>query len=136
MTEVSTERTGTPYNWLQHPTDIVLLVVLWRLRDLTEMFLESGFVFSHEAVREWQAKLAPLIAEQLRQRRQDVVGESWYVDETYVKVAGRWCYLYRAIDRNGHLVDVRLSETRDLAGAKAFFHSALVVTGVTPDRIG
>ncbi len=66
------ERTGTPYNWLQYPTDIVLLVVLWRLRyklslrDLAEMFLERGFVFTHEAVREWEAKLAPLIAGQLR----------------------------------------------------------------------
>ncbi len=115
---------------------MLLLVVLWRLRELTEIFLERGFVFTHEAVREWEAKLAPLIAEQLRQRRQDVVGESWYADETYVKVDGRWCYLYRAIDRNGHLVDVRLSETRDLAGAKALFRSTLVVTGVTPDRIG
>ncbi len=48
---------------------------------------------------------------------------------------GRWCYLYRAIDRNGHLVDVRLSETRDLAAAKAFFRSAREVTGVVPDRV-
>ena len=55
------ERTGTPYNWLEYPTDIVLLVVLWRLRyklslrDLAEMFLERGFVFTHEAVRDWEA---------------------------------------------------------------------------------
>jgi len=62
------ERTGTPYNHLQYPTDIVLLVVLWRLRytlrlrDLAEMFLERGFVFSHEAVRDWEARCAPLHA--------------------------------------------------------------------------
>jgi putative transposase len=135
------ERTGTPYNWLQYPTDIVLLVVLWRLRyklslrDLAEMFLERGLVFTHETVREWEAKLAPLVADELRKRRRGVVGKSWYVDETYIKVEGRWCYLYRAIDRNGHLVDVRLSETRDLAAAKAFFRSARAVTGVTPDRV-
>ena len=135
------ERTGTPYNLLQYPTDIVLLVVLWRLRyklslrDLAEMFLERGFVFTHETVRDWEAKLAPLIGAQLRKRRRGVVGESWYVDETYIKVDGRWCYLYRAIDRNGHLVDIRLSETRDLAAAKAFFRSARVVTGVVPDRV-
>ncbi len=98
------ERTGTPYNWLQYPTDIVLLVVLWRLRyklslrDLAEMFLERGFVFTHETVRDWEAKLAPLMAEQLRKRRRGVVGESWYVDETYIKVDGQWCYLYRAIE--------------------------------------
>ncbi len=93
----------------------MLLVVLWRLRyklslrDLAEMFLERGFVFTHETVREWEAKLAPRVADELRERRRGVVGESWYVDETYIKVDGRCCYLYRAIDRNGHLVDVRLS---------------------------
>src|SRR6476469_1446199 len=66
------ERTATPYNHLQFPTDSVLQVVLWRLRyklslrDLAEMFLERGFVFTHEAVREWEARFAPLLADQLR----------------------------------------------------------------------
>lgn len=61
------ERTGTPFNYLEFPTDIVLLVVFWRLRyklslrDLAEMFLERGFQFTHEAVREWEARFAPLI---------------------------------------------------------------------------
>jgi putative transposase len=60
------ERTGTPYNRLQFPTDVVCLVILWRfryklsLRDLAEMFLQRGIVFTHEAVRDWEAKLAPL----------------------------------------------------------------------------
>ena len=53
----------------------------------------------------------------------------------YIKVNGRWCYLYRAIDRFGALVDVRLSETRDMAAAKAFFRSAKAVTGVIPARV-
>ena len=99
------------------------------------MFLERGFVFTHETVRDWEARLAPWVADELRKRRRGVVGESWYVDETYIKVDRRWCYLYRAIDRNGHLVDVRLSQTRDLAAAKAFFRSARAVTGVVPDRV-
>ena len=55
--------------------------------------------------------------------------------ETYLKVNGRWCYLYRAIDRSGALVDVMFSEHRDMAAAKAFFRSAKTVTGVTPDRV-
>src|SRR5437763_3701732 len=60
------ERTGTPFNSLEYPTDLVLLVVLWRLRyklslrDLAEMFLERGFEFTHEAVRDWEARFAPL----------------------------------------------------------------------------
>ena len=69
------ERTGTPFNVLDYPTDSVLLVVFWRLRstlslrDLAEMFLERGFEFTPEAVREWEARFAPLIADQLRAKR-------------------------------------------------------------------
>ncbi len=99
------------------------------------MFLQRGLIFTHEAVREWERKLAPLLRETLRKRRYRAVGKSWYVDETYVKVQGQWQYRYRAIDRDGHVVDVRLSATRDLAAAEAFFRSARAVTGVTPDRM-
>src|SRR3712207_948378 len=69
-------RTGSPFNFLEFPTDIVLLVVLWRvryklsLRDLAEMFLERGFEFTHEAVHDWEARFAPLLTEQLRAKRQ------------------------------------------------------------------
>jgi transposase-like protein len=135
------ERTGTPFNFLEYPTDIVCLVVFWRfrytlsLRDLAEMFLQRGIGFTHEAVRDWEAKLAPLLSGSLRKRRRGAVGNSWYVDETYVKVQGEWPYLYRARDRDGNLIDARLSDTRDLAAAAAFFRSAWAVTGVTPDRI-
>jgi transposase-like protein len=86
------------------------------------MFLIRGLVFTHEAVRDWE--LAPLIAEGLRKRRAGKVGRCWHIDETYLKIAGEWCYLYRAIDRDGNLVDVYLSETRDMAAAKAFLRSA------------
>jgi putative transposase len=135
------ERTGTLFNHLQFPTDIVLLVVLWRLRyklslrDLAEMFLERGFEFTHEAVREWEAKFAPLITEHLRARRRGKAGRSWYTDETYVKVGGKWCYLYRAIDRDGNLVDSMLSEHRDMEAAKRFFMQAREVIGHKPIRV-
>jgi putative transposase len=128
-------------NRVQYPSDVIALVVLWRLRyklslwDLAEMFLTCGFIFSHEAVRDWEAKLTPTLAENLRRRRRGRVGPSWHVDETYIRVRGRWRYLYRAIDRDGALVDVMLSEHRDLAAARAFFRSAKAVTGVTPDRV-
>ena len=89
------ERTGPPFNYLTFPSDIVLQVVLWRLRyklsfrDLAEMFLERGFHFTHEAVREWEARFAPLLADQLRAKRKGQAARSWYVDETYIKVNGR-----------------------------------------------
>jgi putative transposase len=105
------------------------------LRDLPEMFLIRGIVFSHEAVRNWETKLTPAMAESLRRRRRGKAGRSWYVGETYIKVHGHWRYLYRAIDRSGALVDVMFSEHRDIAAAKAFFAPAKMVTGITPDRV-
>jgi putative transposase len=99
------------------------------------MFLERGWEFSHEAVREWEARFAPLITEQLRLRRRGQAGQSWYVDETYVRVKGKWCYLYRAIDADGNLVASRLSEKRDMEAAQQFFKQALTVVGHTPERV-
>ncbi len=135
------ERTGTPFNHLQVPTDIALLVVLWRLRyklslrDLAEMFLTRGFTFTHETVREWEERFAPLLTERLRAKRRGKAGLKWHADETYVKVDGRWRYLYRAIDADGNLVDAMLSETRDMDAAKRFFHHARTVVGQVPEKV-
>jgi transposase-like protein len=63
--------------------------------DLAEMFLTRGFIFTYEAVREWEAKLTPALAENLRRKRKGRVGRSWYVDETYIRVRGQWRYLSR-----------------------------------------
>src|ERR687894_1517515 len=138
------ERSAGVLNRAQYPSDVVALVVLWRLRyrltlrDLAEIFLVRGITFSHEAVRDWEAKLAPLLAGELRRRRHGkggARGRQWHVDETYLKVRGRWAYLYRAIDRDGRLVDTMLSEHRDMAAARAFFRSAKSATGQVPDRV-
>jgi transposase-like protein len=98
------------------------------------MFLIRGFIFSYEAVREWGAKLTPAPAENLRRKRKGRVGRSWYV-EAFVRVRRQCRYLYRAIDRNGALVDVTLNEHRDLAAAETLSRSAKAVTGITPDRV-
>jgi transposase-like protein len=88
------ERSGGLLNRTQYPSDVIALVVLWRLRyklslrDLTEMFQVRGFVFSYEAVRDWEARLAPALARELRRRGK--VGRSWYIDETYIQVRGGW----------------------------------------------
>jgi putative transposase len=135
------ERTGTPFNFLEMPTDIVFQVVLFRLlfklslRDLMHLFLIRGYEFSYETVRDWEARFAPLLADQVRRRRQGRVGRCWYVDETYLKVGGRWVYLYRAIDRNGQLVDSMLSPKRDMAAAQRFFRSAQTVAGRRPEQV-
>src|ERR1700742_5198021 len=91
------ERSESLLNRAQYTSDVMALVVLWRLRyklslrDLPEMFLIRGIVFSHEAVRDWEAKLTPALAEELRRLRRGKVGKSWYTDETYIKVHGNWC---------------------------------------------
>jgi transposase-like protein len=134
------ERTGTAFNFLEYPTDVVLLVVLWRLRyklslrDLAEMFVARGIVFTHEAVRNWEARFAPLIADQLRRKRHGQAGSCWHIDETYVKVHGKWCYLYRAIDGNGNLIDAMLSEKRGMDAAQRFFRQALKTVGHAPEQ--
>ena len=129
------QRTGTPFNQLQYPTDIVLLAVLWRLRyklsfrDVAELLLQRGFEVTHETIRASEFRFAPLLADQLRNRRRGRAGVSWYLDETYVKVAGRWCYLYRAIDRDGDLLDSMLSEHRDKHAARRFLRRLIEVAG-------
>ena len=135
------ERTGTRFNHLQYPTDVVCRVVLWRvryklsLRDLAEMFVERGFVFTHETVRNWEATFAPLLTQHLRKHRYGHGSRRWHVDETLIRVNGKWAYLYRALDHEGSLLDVRLSETCDLAAARAFFRSARMITKRSPLRV-
>ena len=108
------------------------------LRDLSEILLLRGIEVGHEAVRDWETKLLPVMGDELRKQRRGKrrgPGASWYVDETYLKVRGKWAYLYRAIDRDGNLIDAMLSEHRDMTAAKAFFRSAKATTGIRPDRV-
>jgi len=108
------------------------------LRDLSEIMLLRGFTVSHESIRRWEAKLLPVMGEELRKRRHGTgrrSGQSWYADETYLKVQGQWCYLYRAIDRDGNLIDTMLSPTRDMKAAQRFIRSARSVAGFVPDRV-
>jgi len=71
----------------------------------------------------------------LRAKRSGKVGVRWHCDETYLKVDGRWCYLYQAIDADGTLVDALLSETRDRDAATRFFQRARTVVGYAPEKV-
>ena len=135
------QRTGSPFNDLQFPTDVVLLAVLWRLRyklgfrEVAELLLQRGFEVSHETIRNWEFRFAPMVSERLRAKRRGHAGRSWYLDETYVKVSGRWCYLYRAIDRDGNLLDSMLSEHRDRQAARRFLRRLLDASPRRPLRL-
>ena len=123
------------------PTDVAVLVVLWRLqyklslRNVAEMFLTRGFTFTHETAPAREERFAPLLTARLKARRRGKAGCKGHVDETYVKVAGRWHYLYRAIDSEGNLVETMLSTTRDMDAAKRFFACALKTVGEAPEKV-
>ena len=135
------ERSGTPFDDLQFPKDIVLLAVLRRLRyklgfrDVAELLLQRGFEVSYETIRVWKFRFAPLFSENLRAKRRGTAGPSWYIDETYIKVSGRWRYLYRAIDRDGNLLDSMLSEHRDKHAARRFLRRLIHHAGQKPLRM-
>jgi transposase-like protein len=138
------ERSDGVLNRASLPSDIIAFVVFCRLRyrltlrDLSEIMLLRGFTVGHESIRRFEAKLLPAMGEALRKRRHGIgrsSGRSWYADETYLKVYGRWCYLYRAIDRDGNLIDTMLSATRDTKAAQRFFRSARSIVGFAPDRV-
>jgi transposase-like protein len=120
--------------------EIIVLCVRWYLRfklsfrDLVEMMAERGLSLVHPTIMRWVHHFAPEF-ERRWKRFARPVGSSWRVDETYVKVRGKWAYLYRAVDRDGRTVDFRLSARRDVRAAKAFFRKAIESQGAAPQTI-
>ncbi len=119
------------------------MAVRWYLRyglsyrDVEELLAERGITVDHVTVYRWVQRFTPEFIEAARLCRH-APGGRWFVDETYVKVAGRWTYLYRAIGQHGQVFDVALSGRRDLAAARRFFTRALragtIPAEVTTDR--
>ena len=113
---------------------VIILCVRWYLgyklssRDLVEMMGERGIELAHTTILRWVQRYVPEF-EKRWSRYARSVGGSWRCDETYIKVNGRWTYLYRAVDKHGRTVDFRLSERRDVAAAKAFFRKAMKHNG-------
>jgi transposase, IS6 family len=112
------------------PPEVITVAVRWYLRyglsyrDLEELLAERSIDVDHVTVYRWVQRFAPLFADGARTCRH-ATGDRWFVDETYVRVAGRWRYLYRALDQYGQVIDVLLSEQRDTAAARRFFIRAL-----------
>jgi transposase, IS6 family len=86
-------------------------------RDLEEIMAERGLGVDHVTIWRWVQHYAPLLNQRLRRELRQANG-SWRVDETYIKVAGKWTYLYRAVDSMGDTIDFMLSPKRDLTAAK------------------
>ena len=115
------------------PREIILWAVRWycryglSYRDLEEMMTERGVPVDHTTIYRWVQKYAPELDKQTRWYRQvpDWQASSWRVDETYIRVGGRWCYLYRAITAGGQTLDFYLSPKQNVAAAKRFLAKAL-----------
>ena len=127
------------FKGVQFPRSVILHAVFFYVRyavsyrDLEEILAERGVVVDHATLNRWVVKYAPLIAAQAQARKRPTA-LSWRMDETYIKVKGKWTYLYRAVDRDGQTLDFLLSERRDLAAARRFFRRAIATNGV-PDRV-
>jgi transposase-like protein len=122
------------------PSDVIVLAVRWYLRfglssrDVEELLAERGVEVDHVTVYRWVQRFTPLLAEAARPCRHRV-GDRWQVDETYVKVAGRWRYVYRAIDQFGQVIDVFVSPRRDSTAAQRFFERAIGTTKILPSEV-
>lgn len=127
------------FKGVHYPKAVILHAVFFYVRysvsyrDLEEIQAERGISVDHATLNRWVVKFSPLIAA-IAQARKLPTAVSWHMDETYIKVRGRWSYLYRAVDRNGQTLDFMLSERRDLAAARRFFKRAISTNGV-PDRV-
>jgi IS6 family transposase len=122
------------FKGFRFPAEIIVLAVRWYLRyglsyrDVEELLGERGVEVDHVSVFRWVQCFTPLLMDAARPCRH-AVGNHWYVDETYVKVAGRWRYVYRAVDQHGQIIDVYVSPRRDTRAARRFFETALGAHG-------
>ena len=113
-----------------YPLEVMLTCVRWyvayplSLRHIEEMMQERGVFVDHATVHRWTIKVVPVLAAVFR-RRKHPVGKRWRMDETYIKVAGQWRYLYRVVDRAGDTVDFLLTAKRDMAAARRFLERAI-----------
>jgi|JI7StandDraft_1071085.scaffolds.fasta_scaffold260569_2 putative transposase len=112
------------------PLAIILLNVYCKCRfsmsyrDIEELNGMRNLKVDHSTIHRWVLAFAPLLEQEFRKKKKPVLS-SWRMDETYIKVDGKWLYLYRAVDKEGHTVDFLLQHNRDTQSAKNFFRKAL-----------
>ena len=130
---------GSAFSGYRFPPEVIVLAVRWYLRfglsyrDVEELLVERGVEVDHVTLFRWVQRFTPLPAEAARPCRH-AVGGRWFVDETHVKVAGRWRYVYRAVDEEGQVIDVYVSPRGDIAAARRFFTTAVTAHG-EPDEV-
>ncbi len=135
-----TALSGTPSSGYSFPSEIFALAVRWYLRyrlsyaNAAALLAERGVSVDPSTIYAWAREFAPLYKAAARPYRKGI-GSAWNVDETYIKVAGAWAYVYRAIDGRGQVVDVYVSAERAAEDVATFFRRAIEATGVVPAEV-
>jgi transposase, IS6 family len=140
---VTSSGSSPAFAGFRFPREVITVAVRWYLRyalsyrDVEELLAERRVTVDHVSVYRWVQRFTAEFIEAARPCRHSP-GDRWFVDETYLKVAGHWRYLYRVIDQHGQVIDVLLSARRDLPSARKFFTRSLLVgtvpVEVTTDR--
>ena len=135
-----TTRSASAFCGYRFPDDIIALAVRWYLRfrlsyaDLAELLAERCVYVDSSTVFDWVHHFTPLYQDAARPHRHRVGGR-WSVDETYLRMAGKWVYAYRAIDECGQVIDVYVSEKRDTVAATSFLQQAVERTATQPQTV-
>jgi transposase-like protein len=122
------------------PPEVIVVAIRWYLRyglsyrDVEELLAERGIEVDHVSIFRWVQRFTPLLADAARFSRHSP-GDRWFTDETYVKVNGVWCFVYRAVDQYGQVIDVLVSARRDRQAARRFFQRALATLKVRPVEV-
>jgi transposase, IS6 family len=126
---VTAHRATSVFAGFRFSPDVISVAVRWYLRyglsyrDVEELLAERGITVDHVTIYRWVQRFTPEFVEVARACRH-VPGDRWFVDETYLKIAGQWSYLSRAVDQHGQVIDVLLSVRRDLGAGAALLHSS------------
>ncbi|MFZ7091229.1 IS6 family transposase [Primorskyibacter sp. 2E233] len=120
----------SPFQHHRFPREVILCTVRWYLRfplsyqDVVDLLAERGITVDRSTVYRWVQKFGPELSKRTEAhlRRASV---DWHVDETYIRIGGKWRYLWRAVDANGQMIDFRLTARRDAKAAKAFHNKAI-----------
>lgn len=127
------------FKWRHFSKKIILTCIRWYLayplsyRHIEELMTERGLTIDHSTINRWVNKYSPLLEAEARRHRKPI-GTSWRLDETYIKVKGKWKYLYRAVDKFGNTIDFLLTAKRDERAARRFLEKAIGAFG-KPEKI-